>query len=208
MPTNWLKKSPITITPDALGWFYEHINHIRTEHHMSPIDILSLIRQVPNYPKEGILFYDITTALENPEGLRAIMKGFIDQYRDQKIDKVIGTEARGFIFAPTLAYELGAGFVPVRKPNKLPSVTIGVNYALEYGTDRLEIHADAIKPGERVLIVDDLLATGGTAHAVTQLVTQLGGETMGFAFLLELDGLGGRDKLAGFDIFSMMTVPA
>lgn len=175
---------------------------------MSSIDILSLIRQVPNYPKEGILFYDITTALENPEGLRAIMKGFIDQYRDQKIDKVIGTEARGFIFAPTLAYELGAGFVPVRKPNKLPSVTIGVNYALEYGTDRLEIHADAIKPGERVLIVDDLLATGGTAHAVTQLVNQLGGETIGFAFLLELDGLGGRDKLAGFDIFSMLTVPA
>lgn len=175
---------------------------------MNTTDILSLIRQVPNYPKEGILFYDITTALENPDGLRAIMKGFIDHYRDQKIDKVIGTEARGFIFAPTLAYELGAGFVPVRKPNKLPSVTIGVNYALEYGTDRLEIHADAIKPGERVLIVDDLLATGGTAHAVTQLVSQLGGETIGFGFLLELDGLGGRDKLAGFDIFSMLTVPA
>lgn len=175
---------------------------------MTTVDILSLIRQVPNYPKEGILFYDITTALENPAGLRAIMDGFIEHYRGQKIDKIIGTEARGFIFAPTLAYELGAGFVPVRKPNKLPSVTIGVNYALEYGTDRLEIHADAIKPGERVLIVDDLLATGGTAHAVTQLVAQLGGVTAGFAFLLELDGLGGREKLGEFDIFSMLTVPA
>ena len=171
-------------------------------------DILSLIRQVPNYPKEGILFYDITTALEDPEGLKIIMDTLIAQFKDQKIDKVIGTEARGFIFAPTLAYALGAGFVPVRKPNKLPSVTIGVNYALEYGTDRLEIHADAIKSGERVLIVDDLLATGGTAHAVTQLVSQLGGETVGFGFLLELDGLGGREKLAGFDCYSMITVPA
>jgi len=171
-------------------------------------DILSLIRQVPNYPKEGILFYDITTALEDPKGLKTIMDAFIDQFKDQKIDKVIGTEARGFIFAPTLAYALGAGFVPVRKPNKLPSVTIGVNYALEYGTDRLEIHADAIKAGERVLIVDDLLATGGTAHAVTQLVLQLGGETVGFGFLLELDGLGGREKLAGFECYSMITVPA
>ncbi|GHA64825.1 adenine phosphoribosyltransferase [Formosimonas limnophila] len=171
-------------------------------------DILSLIRQVPNYPKEGILFYDITTALEDPIGLKTIMDTFIAQFKDQKIDKVIGTEARGFIFAPTLAYALGAGFVPVRKPNKLPSVTIGVNYALEYGTDRLEIHADAIQAGERVLIVDDLLATGGTAHAVTQLVSQLGGETVGFGFLLELDGLGGREKLAGFDCYSMITVPA
>lgn len=171
-------------------------------------DILSLIRQVPNYPKEGILFYDITTALEDPDGLKIIMDTFIAQFKDQKIDKVIGTEARGFIFAPTLAYALGAGFVPVRKPNKLPSVTIGVNYALEYGTDRLEIHADAIKSGERVLIVDDLLATGGTAHAVTQLVSQLGGETVGFGFLLELDGLGGREKLAGFSCYSMITVPA
>lgn len=171
-------------------------------------DILSLIRQVPNYPKEGILFYDITTALEDPIGLKTIMDTFIAQFKDQKIDKVIGTEARGFIFAPTLAYALGAGFVPVRKPNKLPSVTIGVNYALEYGTDRLEIHADAIQASERVLIVDDLLATGGTAHAVTQLVSQLGGETVGFGFLLELDGLGGREKLAGFDCYSMITVPA
>ena len=171
-------------------------------------DILSLIRQVPNYPKEGILFYDITTALEDPIGLKTIMDTFIAQFKDQKIDKVIGTEARGFIFAPTLAYALGAGFVPVRKPNKLPSVTIGVNYALEYGTDRLEIHADAIQAGERVLIVDDLLATGGTAHAVTQLVSQLGGETVGFGFLLELDGLGGREKLAGFDCYSMITVPS
>lgn len=175
---------------------------------MSTVDILSLIRKVPDYPKTGILFYDITTALEDPAGLKAIMQGFIEYYKDMKIDKVIGTEARGFIFAPTIAYELGAGFVPVRKPNKLPSVTIGVNYALEYGTDRLEIHADAIKPGERVLIIDDLLATGGTAHAVIDLVKQLGGETVGFGFLLELEGLGGRDKLDGFDVYSMFQVPA
>lgn len=175
---------------------------------MSNVDILSLVRQVPDYPKADILFYDITTALENPAGLKAIMQGFIEHYKDMKIDKVIGIEARGFIFAPTIAYELGAGFVPVRKPNKLPSVTIGVNYALEYGTDRLEIHADAIKPGERVLIIDDLLATGGTAHAVTHLVKQLGGDTIGFGFLLELEGLGGRDKLSGFDVFTMLKAPA
>ncbi|MGL4766538.1 MAG: adenine phosphoribosyltransferase [Formosimonas sp.] len=175
---------------------------------MSAPDILSMIRQVPNYPKEGILFYDITTALENPVGLKAIMDAFIEKYKNQKIDKVIGTEARGFIFAPTIAYALGAGFVPVRKPHKLPSITIGVNYALEYGTDRLEIHADALKAGERVLIIDDLLATGGTAHAVTQLVAQLGATTAGLGFLLELDGLGGREKLSGFDCYSMINVPA
>lgn len=174
----------------------------------SNIDILSLIRQIPDYPKPGILFYDITTALENPLGLKVIMDRFIDHYRDQEIDKVIGTEARGFIFAPTIAYVLGAGFVPVRKPKKLPSITIGVNYALEYGTDRLEIHADAIKPGERVLIIDDLLATGGTAHATTKLVSQLGGTTVGLGFLLELEGLGGREKLSDFDCYSMLTVHA
>lgn len=174
----------------------------------SNIDILSLIRQVPDYPKPGILFYDITTALENPLGLKVIMDKFINHYQDQKIDKIIGTEARGFIFAPTIAYALGAGFVPVRKPKKLPSITIGVNYALEYGTDRLEIHADAIKPGERVLIIDDLLATGGTAHATTKLVSQLGGTTVGLGFLLELEGLGGREKLSDFDCYSMLTVPA
>ncbi len=175
---------------------------------MSQLDILSMIRQVPDYPKAGILFYDITTALENPAGLKAIMDRFIAQYSGGKIDKVIGTEARGFIFAPTIAYALNAGFVPVRKPKKLPSVTVGVNYALEYGTDRLEIHADAIKPGERVLIIDDLLATGGTAFATTQLVKQLGGETVGLGFLLELDGLGGREKLAEFECFAMLNVPA
>lgn len=174
----------------------------------SNIDILSLIRQIPDYPKEGILFYDITTALENPLGLKVIMNKFIDYYRNQKVDKVIGTEARGFIFAPTIAYALGAGFVPVRKPKKLPSTTIGVNYTLEYGTDRLEIHADAINRGERVLIIDDLLATGGTAHATTKLVSQLGGTTVGLGFLLELEGLGGREKLSDFECYAMLTVPA
>ena len=175
---------------------------------MNNTELNHLIRRIPDYPKKGILFYDITTALQDPAGLRAIIQGMLTHCEGLKIDKVIGTEARGFIFAPAIAYELGAGFVPVRKPNKLPFERIAYDYDLEYGTDRLEIHTDAIKAGENVLIVDDLLATGGTAHAVTELVKQMGGNVVGLSFLIELVGLGGREKLAGYACHSLLTVPA
>src|SRR5579883_2463058 len=133
----------------------------------------SLIREVPDFPKPGILFYDITTLLKDKEGLRGVIDGLSDHYRDAAVDKVLGIEARGFIFAPALAYALGAGFVPVRKPKKLPSECVSVRYDLEYGTDCLEVHRDAVGPGERVLIVDDLLATGGTAAAAAKLVREV-----------------------------------
>jgi len=164
-----------------------------------------LIREVPDFPKEGILFYDITTLLKDRVGLRTAIDAFKDHYSGLGVDVVLGVEARGFIFAPVLAYALGAGFVPVRKPNKLPSECASVSYALEYGTDRLEVHTDAISPGTRVLIVDDLLATGGTAAAVAQLVEKLGGTITGLAFMVELTFLGGREKLAGYDIYSLLT---
>jgi adenine phosphoribosyltransferase len=163
-----------------------------------------LIREVPDFPKPGILFYDITTLLKDREGLRSTIDAFRDHYAGLKIDVVIGVEARGFIFAPVLAYALGAGFVPVRKPKKLPSVCTSVSYDLEYGSDTLEIHTDAISPGTRVLIVDDLLATGGTARAVTQLVEELGGEIVGLGFMVELTFLSGRQKLAGYQVFSLL----
>ena len=163
-----------------------------------------LIREVPDFPKPGILFYDITTLLKDAAGLRATIDAFKEQYAGLKIDVVLGVEARGFIFAPALAYALGAGFVPVRKPKKLPSACARVTYDLEYGTDTLEIHTDAIAKGARVLIVDDLLATGGTARAVTQLVEQLGGTVAGLGFMVELTFLGGRQKLAGYEIYSLL----
>jgi adenine phosphoribosyltransferase len=163
-----------------------------------------LIREVPDFPKTGILFYDITTLLKDKDGLRGSIDGFKDHYQGSGVDTIVGIEARGFIFAPALAYAMHAGFVPVRKPKKLPSERVTVDYALEYGTDSLEMHSDALSHGKRVLIVDDLLATGGTAKAVTQLVEQLGGEVMGLGFLVELTFLGGREKLAGYDVFSLL----
>jgi adenine phosphoribosyltransferase len=167
-------------------------------------DIKTLIREVPDFPKAGILFYDITTLLKDKDGLRASIDGFKNHYEGSGVDTIIGVEARGFIFAPALAYAMHAGFVPVRKPKKLPSDRVTVSYALEYGTDSLEMHSDALSLGKRVLIIDDLLATGGTAKAVTQLVEQLGGEVVGIGFLVELTFLGGREKLAGYDIFSLL----
>jgi adenine phosphoribosyltransferase len=163
-----------------------------------------LIRNVPDFPKKGILFYDITTLLKNPKALRQVMDLLTGKYIDQKIDLVLGVESRGFIFAPILAYQLGAGFVPVRKPGKLPAESIKVTYDLEYGKDSLEIHKDAIQPGQRILIVDDLLATGGTAAAVTQMVHKMGGQVVGLAFLVELEFLEGRKKLSGFEVFSLL----
>ncbi len=167
-------------------------------------DLKPLIREVPDFPKPGILFYDITTLLKDKGGLHTTIDALCTHYSGKGIDIVLGIEARGFIFAPAVAYALDAGFVPVRKPKKLPAPCERIEYALEYGTDILEVHKDAIKPGDRVLIVDDVLATGGTAAAVTRLVENLGGEVMGLAFVIELDFLHGREKLPGRDIFSLV----
>jgi adenine phosphoribosyltransferase len=167
-------------------------------------DLKTLIREIPDFPKPGILFYDITTLLKDACGLRAAIDGFRRRYEGHRIDLVLGIEARGFIFAPALAYAMGAGFVPVRKPRKLPADCLQVSYDLEYGTDSLEMHKDAIDKGRNVLIIDDLLATGGTAAAVARLVEQGGGNVAGMGFLVELTFLHGRDKLRGYDVFSML----
>ena len=163
-----------------------------------------MIREVPDFPKPGILFYDITTLLKDKDGLHGVIDALCTHYRDAKVDVALGIEARGFIFAPALAYALNAGFVPVRKPKKLPSECLRVSYDLEYGTDSLEMHKDAIVPGSRVLIVDDLLATGGTAAAVAKLVEQAGGKVAGIGFVVELTFLNGRAKLPGHDVFSLL----
>ncbi len=163
-----------------------------------------LIREVPDFPKPGILFYDITTLLKDKDGWRAVVEGLRAQYETSGAELVLGIEARGFIFAPVLAYALGAGFVPVRKPKKLPAAVERVEYALEYGTDALEMHRDAIRPGQRVLIVDDVLATGGTAAAAAKLVEKLGGEVAGLGFVIELDFLKGREKLDGRPVTALV----
>lgn len=164
----------------------------------------NLIREVPDFPKPGINFYDITTLLKDAQGLSEVLNALKNQYAGQTIHQVVGIEARGFFFAPAVAWALNAGFVPVRKPGKLPSVTERIEYALEYGTDSIEMHRDAVKPGQRVVIVDDVLATGGTAKAAAQLVQRLGGEIAGMSFVIELDFLKGRDKLAGLPIHSLI----
>jgi adenine phosphoribosyltransferase len=167
-------------------------------------DLKKLIREIPDYPKPGILFYDLTTLLQDPRGFHSLVDRLCEHYNGKKVDVVAGIEARGFIFAPALAYRLGAGFVPVRKPKKLPSKTVSVTYQLEYGSDQLEIHQDAIQPGQRVLLCDDLLATGGTASAAIELVRKLGGEVAGAAFAVELSFLNGRAKIPGVDVFSLL----
>jgi len=163
-----------------------------------------LIRHVPDFPKKGILFYDITTLLKDGRAFAEVMNSLADRYRDRQVDLVVGIESRGFIFGSALALQLKAGFVPVRKPKKLPAKTLRVTYDLEYGQDSLEIHEDAIQKGQRVLVVDDLLATGGTAAAVLELVRRLGGEVVGVAFLVELEFLNGRKKLPGYDVYTML----
>lgn len=171
---------------------------------MNADQLKRLIREVPDFPKKGILFYDITTLLKDKVGFTTLVDRLSEHYVDQKIDLVLGMEARGFIFAPALAYRLNAGFVPVRKPGKLPAATTKYDYALEYGTNTLEIHQDAIQKGERIIIVDDLLATGGTAEATTKLAASLGAKVEGLGFVVELDFLKGRDKLAEYDVFSLL----
>ena len=160
-----------------------------------------LIRHVPDFPKKGILFYDITTLLRDPGGLREALDGLTTPFREKAIDLVVGIESRGFILGAAMAEKLGAGFVPIRKPGKLPSATITQSYELEYGSDTLEIHQDAVKEGQRILIVDDLLATGGTACAANDLVRKAGGNVIGMAFLVELEFLKGRERLGETPLF-------
>jgi adenine phosphoribosyltransferase len=167
-------------------------------------DLKALIREIPDYPKPGILFYDLTTLLKDKQGFHTLVAKLCEHYSGGKIDLVAGIEARGFIFGPALAYALGAGFIPVRKPKKLPSKTASVTYQLEYGSDALEVHVDAVRPSETVLLCDDLLATGGTAAATVNLIRQLGGEIAGAAFAVELTFLNGRAKLPGIDVFSLL----
>jgi adenine phosphoribosyltransferase len=163
-----------------------------------------LIREVPDFPKKGILFYDITTLLKDKLGFATLIDALAEYYLPKKVDLILGMEARGFIFGPALAYRLNAGFVPVRKPGKLPAPAARVEYELEYGTNILEIHNDAVQKGQRVIIVDDLLATGGTAEATAKLATSLGAEIAGLGFVVELDFLKGRDKLRQYDVFSLL----
>jgi adenine phosphoribosyltransferase len=168
------------------------------------MDLKSLIRSIPDFPREGILFRDITTLLQDSEGLNYVIDRLAEVYADQSVDYVAGIESRGFIFGTPLACRLSAGFVPIRKPGKLPAATHFMEYELEYGTDRLEVHQDAFKPGSRVLMVDDLLATGGTAAAAANLVGKTGAHLMGFAFIIELSDLGGRSKLPDLPIESLI----
>ncbi len=159
------------------------------------IDVRNKIRSVKDFPKQGIIFRDITTALKDPETLKVMIDYLCAQFKDIKIDYVAGIESRGFIFGMPMAYKLNAGFVPIRKPNKLPAETYSQEYSLEYGTDKIEVHKDAFEPGTNVLIVDDLLATGGTAEAACKLVKKTGANLVGIAFLIELTDLNGREKL-------------
>jgi len=167
-------------------------------------DLKALIREVPDFPKPGILFYDITTLLKDRRGFARLIDALTENYINYNIELVLGIEARGFIFGPALAYRLNAGFVPVRKPKKLPAEVLQWKYDLEYGEDTLEIHKDAIQPGQRIIICDDLLATGGTAKATADMATHLGGNICGMGFVVELDGLKGRDKLKDYEVFSLL----
>src|SRR5882762_422977 len=197
---------------DSIHFKFEELSlkmqtKMSTEMPTEPMDcdgLKKLIREVPDFPKQGILFYDITTLLKDKLGFARLIDALSEHYIGKEIDLVLGMEARGFIFGPALAYRLNAGFVPVRKPGKLPAETEKVSYDLEYGSNSLEVHKDAIKKGDRVLIVDDLLATGGTAVATAKLASGLGAQIAGLAFVVELDFLRGREKLAKYDVFSLL----
>lgn len=167
-------------------------------------DLKGFIREVPDFPKAGILFYDITTLLKDPLALRMTVDRFVWQFASKQVDKVVGMESRGFMFGPIVAYNLNAGFVPVRKPGKLPAKAISETYDLEYGQDTLQMHEDAIEPGDRVLIVDDLIATGGTAAASAKLVEQRGGKVVGLGFVIELTFLAGRKKVDQYEVLSLI----
>ena len=168
------------------------------------MDLAKFIRDVPDFPVKGVLFKDITTLVKDPHAFREAVDVLTKPYKDRKVDLVAAIESRGFIFGAPVAYQLRAGFIPVRKLGKLPVEKINASYTLEYGAETLEMHVDAIQPGQRVLIVDDLIATGGSAKATVNLVEQLGGEVVGIVFLIELNFLRGREKLEGYDIFSLI----
>lgn len=172
------------------------------------MDLAELIRDVPDFPVEGILFKDITTLIRDPLAFQDAVDAIVDHYLGSDIEVVASIEARGLIFGAPVAYALGAGFVPIRKPGKLPAEKISEEYTLEYGTNVLEVHKDAVRPDQRVLIIDDLLATGGTALATVRLMERLGGEVVGIAFLIELTFLGGIEKLKGYDVFSLLRYDA
>jgi adenine phosphoribosyltransferase len=172
------------------------------------VDLDALVRDIPDFPKPGIVFKDITPVLASPQGLDAAIERMADLARDLRVDVVIGAEARGFLLGPAIARELGAGFVPARKPGKLPHETVSAEYVLEYGVDALEMHADALAHGTRVLLHDDLLATGGTARALAELVEGAGGRIAGCGFLVELSFLGGREKLAAYDVHALVSYDA
>lgn len=178
--------SPSILTPERIDWLKHYI------------------RDIPDYPQQGILFRDITPLLQHAEALRFVIDAFAERYRGAHIDQVVGIESRGFIFGTPLAYLLDVGFVPVRKKGKLPGATIAVEYDLEYGSNVLEIHTDAIRPGQRVLVVDDLLATGGTTAGTVKLVEQLGAQVVSLAFLIELIALNGRERLGGYDVSALL----
>ena len=168
------------------------------------MDLAKMIRNIPDFPVKGILFRDITTLIKAPDAFQEAIDALLDQYVDEDIDIVAAIESRGFIFGAPMAYELGAGFVPIRKPGKLPAEKVSASYTLEYGTNTLEVHKDAIQPGQRVLLVDDLIATGGSAKAASELIEKLGGKVVGIAFLIELTDLKGVEKLADYDVFSLI----
>ena len=166
-------------------------------------ELSSLIRDVPDFPIEGILFKDITTLLKNADAFREVIDWLVECYADRDVSQVVAIEARGYIFGAPLAYKLGSGFVPIRKPGKLPAQIISESYELEYGTNSLEMHEDAIEPGQRVLLVDDLLATGGSARAAINLIERVGGTVVGVSFMIELDFLHGRDELEAYEVLSL-----
>jgi len=168
------------------------------------MDIKTTIRDIPDFPKEGIIFKDITTLLKDPEAFREAINMMVDYYKDYDIDYIVGIEARGFIIGAPMAMAMGKGFIPIRKPGKLPGKTISMSYDLEYGSNEIEIHSDAIDEGDKILIIDDLLATGGTVAAAVKLIKELGGELQGIGFLLELPFLNGRDKLKGENVFALL----
>jgi adenine phosphoribosyltransferase len=169
------------------------------------MNLAETIRAIPDFPKKGILFRDITTLLKDPRAFREAVDAMADHWVGKKIDLIVATESRGFIIGAPMAYRLGTGFIPVRKLGKLPAETIHAEYSLEYGTATVEMHLDSIEPGQKVLIVDDLLATGGTVEATAQMVKRLGGDIVGIAFLIELAALRGRDRLVGYDVMSLIS---
>ncbi len=168
------------------------------------MDLKKFIRDIPNFPKEGIIFKDITPLLKDAEAFKEAIDKMIEYYRDAEFDYIVGIEARGFLIGAPMAIEMGKGFIPIRKPGKLPADILSKDYDLEYGSNRIEIHRDAISPGDRALIIDDLLATGGTIAAAVELIEELGGQVAGIGFLYELSELKGRDLLTGYDVFSLM----